>query len=212
MSMDRGILRDKVKTYLLEQIQRGRLKVGESINLASLSREIRISVTPIREALSQFEHAGIVKAMPNRGFVVRTMHLDEAEQLFQTLAQLELMALESTQIDQIKTGELRNQLRSLEQTHTYLKRLNAHYAFHDLLTSKCPNRVLLGLIRDLRIRVLFYEQAFVTEPSFYEHIDNQKEAIIQAIEEDNLPTAALILKMNWMIVLNHVKKEMAQKI
>ncbi len=209
--MDRGILRDHVKTYLLEQIQQGRLRVGESINLASLSRETKISVTPIREALSQFEHAGIVKALPNRGFVIRKMEAKEAEQLFETLAQLELMALEDTAIDQIDTTELRKQLRNLEQTHTYLSRLNAHYTFHDLLTGKCTNKVLLGIIRDLRIRVLFYEQAFVTQPSFYEHIDNQKEAIVQAIEEDNLPTAALILKMNWMIVLNHVKKEMAQK-
>ena len=208
--MDRSILRDRVKMYLLEQIQRGRLFVGESINLASLARETKISVTPIREALSQFEHAGIVQALPNKGFVVKEMHLDEAEQLFQTLAQLELMALEGTRIDLISTAGLREQLRNLEQTHTYLKRLNAHYKFHDLLTGKCPNTVLLKIIQDLRIRVLFYEQAFVTEPSFYEHIDNQKEAIVQAIEEDNLPTAALILKMNWMIVLNHVKKEMTQ--
>ena len=141
--MDRSILRDRVKMYLLEQIQRGRLQVGESINLASLARETKISVTPIREALSQFEHAGIVQALPNKGFVVKAMHPEEAEQLFQTLAQLELMALENTQIDLISTSGLREQLRNLEQTHTYLKRLNAHYKFHDLLTGKCSNKSLV---------------------------------------------------------------------
>ena len=44
--------------------------------------------------------------------------------------------------------------------------------------------------------------------SFYNKADNQHEAIIAAIEEDNVPTASLLLKMNWMIILNYILKQL----
>lgn len=54
-----SILRDRIKDHLLEQIQNGGLQVGKTINLAALSRDTGVSVTPIREALSQLEQAQV---------------------------------------------------------------------------------------------------------------------------------------------------------
>ena len=54
------VLRDKIKEQLLFQIHQGDLAIGKTINLAELSRETGISVTPIREALSQLEQVGAV--------------------------------------------------------------------------------------------------------------------------------------------------------
>ena len=68
-----------------------------------------------------------------------------------------------------------------------------------------------GMLTNLRTRMLFYEQHYVHKSAFYENVDNQNEAIIQAIEENNIPTAELILKMNWTQVLNHLVLEMAKQ-
>mgnify|MGYP001083487625 CR=1 FL=1 len=75
----RVVLRDKIKEHLLLQIQKGNLKVGKTVNLAALSRATGISVTPIREALSQLEHAQVLQAIPNRGFVVAQLSKSEVK-------------------------------------------------------------------------------------------------------------------------------------
>ena len=41
---------------------------GEKISIASLTEELQISNTPIREALSMLEEHGLVEITPNSGF------------------------------------------------------------------------------------------------------------------------------------------------
>jgi DNA-binding GntR family transcriptional regulator len=207
--MDAVILRDSVKTHLLKEIEKGQLRIGKTINLAKLSRELNISVTPIREALTQLEESEIVKAIPNRGFTINELSLDEAKDLYNTVAQLEVIALDSS----VFTDSLKNNLRSvqlkLQQAHTSKASLNARFQFHETLLKACNNRILVGILKKLKTRILFYERLYINDSTFYEIIDNQNEGVLRAIEEDNIPTAALILKMNWMTVLDYLKKQMS---
>ena len=202
------ILRDTVKQHLLRSIHNGKIQCGRTINLAGLSRELNISVTPIREALSQLEQSRILKAVPNRGFMVPKFSLTEAKNLYDAMAELEVLALENSTFDDALVMELRKEQLKLQQTHTASARLTSRIHFHHLLLKHCGNLILIEMLRDLEARILFYEQVFVTDASFYEQIDNQNDAIIRAIEEDNVPTAALILKMNWMTVFEHVQKQL----
>ena len=203
----KNILRNKVRAYLLSQIKAGVLKIGNSINLAKLARDLNVSVTPVREALSQLEQARIIKAIPNRGFIIPKLSYTEARDLYEIIAQLEIMALESTNFKENTIEELKKEQRRLQQTHTSSARLQSRIAFHHLLVRDCANITLLHLLQDLEARILFYEQLYITDASFYEQVDNQNEAIIRAIEEDNIPTAALILKMNWVTVSEHIKNK-----
>lgn len=203
-----AILRDTVKEYLLRQIHAGKIKFGNSINLAALARDLKVSVTPIREALSQLEQSRILKAIPNRGFVVPEFSISEARNLFNTIAELEVLALEDSTFNPILIQLLQKEQLRLQQTHTPTARLHSRIQFHHLLLKNCSNTILIEILKDLEARILFYEQLFIRDASFYEQIDNQNEAIIRAIEEDNLPTAALILKMNWMTVFEYVQKKL----
>lgn len=202
------ILRNKVRKHLLQKILSRQLQIGKTINLAELSRELNISVTPVREALSQLEQARIIQAIPNRGFIIPNLSYQEAHDLYNTIAQLEVIALESSEFKKSTIHDLRTEQMHLQQTHTPEARLNSRVLFHHLLVQDCPNKLLLSIIEDLEARTLFYEQLLVTDPAFYEQIDNQNESIILAIEEDNLPTAGLILKMNWMNIFEHLRKKL----
>ena len=44
---------------------------GEKISIASLTEELQISNTPIREALSMLEEHGLVEITPNSGFKMK---------------------------------------------------------------------------------------------------------------------------------------------
>jgi DNA-binding GntR family transcriptional regulator len=203
-------LRDQVRNYLLAEMKTGRLQLGKTINLAALSRELNVSVTPIREALTQLQQAHIIKAVPNRGFVIAELDVKEAEDLYNLVASLEVMALESTEFDDDSIARLKKQQDVFENAKDAISRIQADLDFHELLTQGFENDLALQILKDLKTRIFFYERAFTSDESFYNKSDNQHEAIISAIADDNVPTASLLLKMNWMLILNYIQKKLTE--
>ncbi len=202
------VLRDKIKEQLLFQIHQGDLAIGKTINLAELSRETGISVTPIREALSQLEQVGAICAVPNRGFLVPKLFKKEVHELIATLSQLEVMALEQSNLEAMDLDELAHLQQQMTLTGEIRERLQLRFKFHDCLTQNCNNSVLVQLINDLRLRLRFYEYQLVNELAFFEKMDQQTHAIVHALLDDNLPTASLILKMHWLYVEEYLNGQL----
>lgn len=203
-------LRDQVRDYLLAEMKQGKLKIGKTINLAALSRELEVSVTPIREALTQLQQSHIIKAVPNRGFIIAELDVKEAEDLYGLVASLEVMAIENSEFDENQIHALKKQQDVFENAQDAISRIQADLEFHHLLTKGYENNLALKILQDLRTRIFFYERAFTADDSFYNKSDNQHDAIISAIEEDNVPTASLLLKMNWMLILNYIQKKLTE--
>lgn len=203
-------LRDQVRDNLLFEMKQGKLHIGKTINLAALSRELGVSVTPIREALTQLQQSHIIKAVPNRGFIIAELDVKEAEDLYGLVASLEVMAIENSEFDQDHIDALRKQQDVFENAQDAISRIQADLEFHHLLTKGYENELALKILQDLRTRIFFYERAFTSDDSFYNKSDNQHEAIISAIADDNVPTASLLLKMNWMLILNYIQKKLTE--
>lgn len=203
-------LRTQVRDHLLSEMIKGKLKIGKTLNLAALSRELNISVTPIREALTQLQQANIIKAIPNRGFIIAPLDVKEAEDLYSLVASLEVMAIENSEFDEASITALKLQQQVFENAQDALSRIQADLEFHHLLTKGYDNELALKMLYDLKTRIFFYERAFMTDASFYNKSDNQHDAIISAIEDDNVPTASLLLKMNWMLILNYIQKKLTE--
>nr|WP_288978032.1 GntR family transcriptional regulator [uncultured Allomuricauda sp.] len=204
-------LRDKIKEHLLRQIQNGELQVGKTINLAALSRVTGISVTPIREALTQLEQAQVIQAVPNRGFVVAKLSKQEVKNLIEIVAQLEVMALESSKFEPDEMDALARMQSELEATTTISEGLRARFNFHNHLVQHCPNKVLLQILKDLKVRLHFYEHDFIKDHGFFKKLSTQTRSVVDAIQEDNVPTAALILRMHWMSILEHIEAQINVK-
>ncbi|SHK18546.1 GntR family transcriptional regulator [Maribacter aquivivus] len=203
-------LRDQVRDYLLSEMITGNLKTGKTINLAALARHLNVSVTPIREALTQLQQAHIIKAIPNRGFIIAELDVEEAEDLYELVANLEVMAIENTEFSQEDIVNLKNQQEVFENASNAIDRIQADLEFHRLLTKGYKNELALKILHDLKTRIFFYERAFTNDDSFYNKSDNQHDSIISAIADDNVPTASLLLKMNWMLILNYVQKKLTE--
>jgi DNA-binding GntR family transcriptional regulator len=203
-------LRDQVRDYLLSEMITGKLKTGKTINLAALSRDLNVSVTPIREALTQLQQAHIIKAVPNRGFIIAELDVKEAEDLYGLVANLEVMAIENSEFNEEDIVKLRNQHQVFENAQDAISRIQADLEFHRLLTKGYENDLALQILNDLKTRIFFYEKAFTNDDSFYNKSDNQHDSIIAAIADDNVPTASLLLKMNWMLILNYVQKKLTE--
>jgi len=203
-------LRDQVRDHLLKEMTTGTLALGKTINLAAVSRALNLSVTPIREALAQLQQARIIEAIPNRGFIIAELDVTEAEDLYGLVASLEVMAIENREFSAVDILDLKQQQEVFENAADAITRIQADMEFHRLLTQGFDNELALQLLNDLKTRIFFYERAFMKDDFFYNKSDNQHEAIISAIEDDNVPTASLLLKMNWMLILNYIQKKLTE--
>lgn len=206
--ISKKIVRDQVRQYLLNEMTAGNLNAGQPLNLAALARTLNVSVTPIREALTQLQQSNLIKAIPNKGFVIAELDYKEAKDLYELVADLEVLALEHSTFDNNAIIALKEQQTAFKNATDTFSRITAKLEFHRLLTQHYKNTLAQQILADLKTRIFFYEREFMSDDTIYSRSDNQHDGIISAIEDDNVPTAELLLKMNWMLILGYIQKQL----
>ena len=89
---DRRALSDDVAGAIRSAILRGEIRPGQSIPENGLAQRLRVSRSPIREALAQLEREGLVTSRVGRPTTVRRFSKREIEELYAIRAALEGLA------------------------------------------------------------------------------------------------------------------------
>ena len=203
--IEKTSFRDQVRKLITKKMREGNIQPQQTISLASLGRELDVSVTPIREALTQLQTIGIVEAIPNKGFYIPELSSEEAKNLYELVANLECMAITQSSYSAKDIAKLRRYNEKFKKAKTNIERINADIDFHDLLTSNYNNDIALKLLDDLKLRIFFYEFEFMSKDNLYGDSDNQHELLIQQLENNEMDKACEILKHNWLNVLDHLE-------
>ncbi len=85
-------LKDIAAETLRGMIARGELLPGEWLRQERLSETLKVSYTPIREALKQLEAEGLVEHVPYRGVRVTEFRVEDVLDIYTMRAQLESLA------------------------------------------------------------------------------------------------------------------------
>lgn len=82
-------VREKAYQYLKTHILSGKFSPGEKLNQETLAKQLKISRTPIREALHHLHSEGLIDLSDTVGFRVAYLSQEELEELFDLRASLE---------------------------------------------------------------------------------------------------------------------------
>jgi len=82
-------LSDRLVDVLRDFILSGAIEPDLPIRQDALASDLRVSKIPLREALARLEQDGLVVSQPNRGFFVRPMTPEEAEEIYALRLKLE---------------------------------------------------------------------------------------------------------------------------
>jgi DNA-binding GntR family transcriptional regulator len=82
-------LSDRLVDVLRDVILSGAIEPDLPIRQDALAAELNVSKIPLREALARLEQDGLVVSQPNRGFFVRPMSPEEAEEVYALRLKLE---------------------------------------------------------------------------------------------------------------------------
>ena len=75
-----------------ERILAGKLVPHEPLSEYQLADELKVSRTPVREALKRLEHEGLVRFVPNRGAFVADVSIRDIVEIYELREQLESFA------------------------------------------------------------------------------------------------------------------------
>lgn len=93
MATEETTLREQAYQTIKQSIVYGERESGTFLSERQLCLALKMSKTPIRSALDRLEMTGLVKLMPNQGFVVQEMPLRTILELYQLRLALETFAV-----------------------------------------------------------------------------------------------------------------------
>lgn len=96
---------DRAARAMRDDILSGRLPAGVRIAAEDVARQLEVSRTPVREALSRLAAEGLVELSPNRGARVASWTTEELREIFDLRLQLEPYAV-SQAVPRLDAGQL----------------------------------------------------------------------------------------------------------
>ncbi len=179
-------LRDQVIGAVMDMLQSGALTPGERVTEDGLVRQLSVSRTPIREALSQLAHRGALHVRPGGGFVVPLPTVGELHETIVVRLLLEPPALrmaatefgpkQLSAIDRAIEGEMasvseRNPLRFAQ----------ANEAFRVAIFGAISNKTLRAAIAQFNSHLHFIRSSTLEDLELRQNIVDRQSRIREAI-------------------------------
>ncbi len=194
-----GTNREILRRKLLHLVISGQLESGKRLKEEQLAKRLRVSRTPLREALIALERDGIVLAKPNIGFSVAPLSRTEAEELYPIVGELEALRLElcferaRTLSD--KLTDINEQFLRARKNPEKARALDRQ--FHSVLLGSATNETLNDLLESLQLKLARYEARYMAEEGLVQASYQQHKEILSALRKGAKDRATRALKENW---------------
>jgi DNA-binding GntR family transcriptional regulator len=183
----RVALHDQVVARLRTLLIEGRIAPGAKLNERELSALLRVSRTPLREAIKLLASEGMVDLLPNRGAVA--VKLTEADILntFEVLAGLEAMSgeLAAERMSEEELVEVR--AMHFEMLASFTRRDLSNYyrlnaLIHAAINRAAGNPVLTGTYQSINARVQSLRFRTNQNDAKWSRAMQEHEVMIQALQ------------------------------
>lgn len=186
-------LRERVVEQIRTAIIEGRLKPSDHIVEGTLTKQLGVSRTPVREALILLERDGLVVSYPNRGSFVRSFNGEDVEAIFTMRTMLENFAAELI-IDRLAPEDFNHLYGSIEQQRAAIEigdfKLvrSTDMSFHQYLVDRSEHTLLIRNWRQIvaQIAAVLYMRAEAI-PDYDEYLAvRDHTAIVDALKHRQL--------------------------
>jgi DNA-binding GntR family transcriptional regulator len=152
LGVGRTVLRDQVKTLLLERILSGVYAPGDRLIETRIAQELGTSQAPVREALRELELLRFVESASFRGTWVREVSDDELIEVFPIRAALEEVAAREAagRLDG-DVADLEVEVERMAGARDVREQVEHDVRFHQLIVEASGNSRLLEIWNSLQV-------------------------------------------------------------
>lgn len=190
IAIPREVLHQQVAVRLRQRIVEGQVAPGAKLNERELCEQLRVSRTPLREAIKMLAAEGLVVLLPNRGAVVAQLSAQDVADTFEVIAGLEGQSgeLAAQRIGEAELAEIRALHYEMLAAHarrdlpTYY-RLNA--LIHNQINAAARNPVLTQTYRTInaRLQALRFRSNF-DEAKWHRAVREHEEMVDALVRRD----------------------------
>lgn len=151
-------LREQVYQYLKDSIADGSVRPGDFLDQGQICKRLRVSKTPLRDALIRLEAEGFVSIFPRKGVQINFVDQGFIESAYQIIGSVEADCIGET-FDKFtekhiasfeESNELQWQLLKEEKYNEYY---HENIYFHDIFLSLSANKLLDTILTPLKRRL-----------------------------------------------------------
>ncbi len=182
---------EQVYMLLREAIITGRLDPGEQITEPGIASQLKVSRTPVREAMRMLELENLIVNLPRRGaFVCGIKSKDEIDDIFQVRIILEGLASELAakkirpdQVDKLKYQSA--QIAECLDKNDLKRCLAIDIAFHQIIYEASENEYLQRFLDNLFDQITRFRLASLADEGRMKEALVEHQSLVAAIEEKN---------------------------
>lgn len=183
-----GSLGNRIFDILRDRILNEEYQTGQKLNELTLSSELKISRTPIREALKQLELEGLVVSVPNKGVYVKGFSPRDIDDMFEIRLALEGLAIQLAieRMDDIHLQKIKDvfelmEFYTMKKDHEKINDLNILY--HETIYQATQSTYFEQLLKDIHYYVSVTSRHSITQPARLESAIVEHKAILDSIIE-----------------------------
>ncbi len=198
---------DELRQVLADEIVRGKIAPGASLDETAIASRFNVSRTPVREAIRQLAASGLVDARPHRAAVVAQPAHDELIGMFEIMAELEGLcahyaAERMTSAERTGLEKVHEELRLLIQDGDPQNYHETNQLFHGTIYSGAHNAYLAELTASTRIRVQPFRRAQFRNLGRLAKSHEEHDRVVQAILRADTNAAQKAMRDHIMTVFD----------
>ncbi|MHA1153599.1 MAG: GntR family transcriptional regulator [Alphaproteobacteria bacterium] len=181
-----------VEARIREAIQDGRYQPGARLRETEIAERLKVSRTPVREALRRLESEGLLGFVPWRGVVVAQLDRRQVMELYAMRAILEGAAagLAARQVQPAEIDLLDALLARAEAAEDHPTRLaSINREFHQAIQAAAHNRYLTQTLDGLRNALALLRGTTFALPGRAAEAQNEHRSILDAIRAHDAEAA-----------------------
>lgn len=197
----KGGLADEVADWLRESILQGSLAPGQHLLEEELAERLNVSRGPVRDAILQLEHEGLVLVRRHRGAFVARLSPEEAHQIHSLHLALERLAVERAvqkagDADWLAMRQVIAEMARAEKENMSQREfVDLDMRFHDLVFRAAQHERLLDFWSKLRSQVCILRLSLAADnPGLMEGGAQAHTMVLDALRTRNQHLAVRILE------------------
>lgn len=189
-------LKEQVYNYLKKAIVNGELQFGNFYSVQWVASRLGISRSPVREAVQQLQHEGLVDVYPYKGFTIKTISPAVIEEVFEVREAIESFCIKKVLNDYgspqfgellIKLEEkLQEQKKAVASAKEPMDYWKLDKGFHRLIIDFCNNKTLKQVYDSISDKISSIALATLQDRKRFETASEEHEAILDKLQAGSL--------------------------
>lgn len=206
-------LSDQLVEYVRNEILSGAVPVDVPIRQDLLASQLGVSKIPLREALTRLEQEGLLRSQANRGFFVRALSAQEAEEVFALRQKLEpgIVARAAARASAEEQAAAVAAFEQVDEVTRFPEKVGAaNRNFHLALIRPSGQPLTAGILERLHVLSERYVRKRLEARAHVDRAAEEHRAIMDAwLTRDEKKVAALT-RNHISITLRHLRRALKQ--